>query len=183
MGNTMKRISSLCACLILAAALTQIASVSAVGQLKSQLDGQQNSSQSFLRPMSPSNFLGFFDMNRFSMHQSVGMSYLSSNAGGISLASYTNSMAYQISDPLAVRMDFTLQGSPFGSSGMYTGNDISKLFISRAELNYRLSENSFISVQYRQLPYNQWLSSDPFDSYRGFNSGYRSATMQVWGDQ
>ena len=179
----MKRNFVVYAGLLLASVWMMLTAGTAYGQFKSQIDNQSGSTQSFVRPLSATSFLSFFDPNRFSMRQNVSMGYMSSNAGGMSLASYTNSMAYQISDPLALRMDFTLQGSPFGSSGMYSGNDVSKLFISRAELNYRLSQNSFISIQYRQLPYNQWLSSDPFDSYRGFNGGYRSATMQMWGDQ
>lgn len=147
----------------------------AYGQFKSQADAQQDLKQSMLRPFSSNSLLSWFDPNRFSMRQSVGMSFLSSGLGGLSLASYTNSMRYQVSDPLQVRMDFTLQGAPFGSSQLFSGANLNKLFISRAELDYRLSQNSFLSIQFQQSPYQQWLTNDPFRAYR--------SSSLMWGDE
>ena len=136
---------------------------SANAQLKNQIDEQQSVSQSMLRPLSAQSLLGLFDPNKFSMHQSISMSYLSAAGSGVSLASYTNSMAYQLADPLNLRMDLTLQGQPFGTgSGIYSGTNLSKLFISRAELNYKAADNMFISFRFRQMPYSQWMMSDPF---------------------
>ncbi|MFI5251822.1 MAG: hypothetical protein ACHQQQ_05235 [Bacteroidota bacterium] len=146
--------------------LILIVSVTGSAQLKSQVDEQQNAASSMLRPLSASNFLGLLDMNRFSMRQNVSMGYFTGGGSGLSLASYTNSMNYQISDPLNIRMDFTLQGSPFGNYGSNLQSNLNKLYISNAELNYRLNNNMFFQFRYQQLPYSQWLMSDPFGYYR-----------------
>jgi hypothetical protein len=135
-------------------------------QFKSQIDDQSNVSQSMLRPLSTSSFFGLFDLNRLTMRQNISLGYVSGGGTGLSLASYTNSLNYQLADPLNVRMDVTLQGSPFGSYGSNLSTNLNKLFISTAELNYRMSDNMFIQFRYQQLPYNQWLMADPFGSYR-----------------
>lgn len=142
-------------------------------QLKSQIDEQQNVSQSMLRPLSTSNFLGLLDLSRLSMHQNISLGYVSGGGTGLSLASYTNSLNYQIADPLNIRMDVTLQGSPFGSSNSNLSTNLNKLFISTAELNYRMNDNMFIQFRYQQLPYNRWLMADPFGDYRApYYMGY-----------
>ena len=77
----------------------------------------------------------------------------------MSLASYTNSMFYKISDPLNVRFDVTLQGSPFGQTGSLNRSDLSGVYLSRAELNYQPWQNVALQIQYRQLPlslYNRY---------------------------
>ena len=146
--------------------LTVFLAGSGSAQLKSQVEDQQNVSNSMVRPFSGTSFMGFFDPNRFSMNQNISVGYVSGGGMGMSLASYTNSMNYQISDPLNVRMDVTLQGSPFGSSNANLQNNLSKLFISNAELNYRISNNMQLRFQYQQLPYSQWMMNDPLGSYR-----------------
>jgi hypothetical protein len=138
----------------------------ASAQFKNQVDEQQNVGHSMLRPLSTSSLLGFFDLSRLSMRQNISLGYYSGGGTGLSLASYTNSLNYQIADPLNIRMDVTLQGSPFGSYGSNLNSNLNKLFISTAELNYRMSDNMFIQFQYRQIPYSQWLMADPFGVYR-----------------
>lgn len=135
-------------------------------QFKRQVEDQQNLGSSMLRPLSTSSFLGFFDPNRFSMRQNISLGYFSGGGTGLSLASYTNSLNYQIADPLNIRMDITLQGSPFGNYGSNLQNNLNRLFISTAELNYRMSDNTFIQLRFQQLPYNRWLMADPFGYYR-----------------
>lgn len=81
----------------------------------------------------------------------------------MSLASYTNSMFYKIADPLDVRLDLSLMGSPFGANAYQT--DYSKIFISRAELNYKPWENFHIHLQYRQLPINMYGYYMPYHWY------------------
>ena len=138
----------------------------ASAQLKTQIDGQQSISNALIRPLSAESFTGLFDPNRFSMRHSFSLGYVSGGGNGLSLASYTNSMNYKLADPLDVRMDITLQGSPFGSYGSPTQNNLSKLFISNAQMNYRMGDNMRIQFQYQQLPYSQWLMNDPFSPYR-----------------
>ena len=127
--------------------------VSATAQFKSQIENQPSASEYLVRPApSLSNLMSWFNPDNFHMRQSAGISYSSFGGQGVSLASYTNSMFYRIADPLDVRMDVTLQGSPFGQNNMYQKNSLNGIFLSRAELNYRPWENFLINVRYSQLP-------------------------------
>lgn len=144
--------------------------LSSEAQFKSQSE-QPGVSQSLIRPAtSISSLLGLIDPNRFAMRHNFSLGYLSAGGSGQSMASYTNSMFYQISNPLNVRFDVTLMGSPFGGSGVSGANSFNKLLVSRAELNYRPWENFFVRFQYRQLPSADWYS-------RQFAAPY------YWGDE
>ena len=142
-------------------------------QLKSELDDQPSASQSLVHPAPTiGNLLGFFNPENFSMQNSLSYSYISAGGTGLSVASYTNSMFYKIFDPLNVRVDLTLQGTPLGASTPYQ-SALNGLFLSRAELNYKPSQNFSIKVQYNHLPvnyygmYNPWYGMSPFSSNWG----------------
>lgn len=143
-----------------------IASVS-LAQLKSQQAEQQQSvSQSLVHPATSINsFLGLLNPENFSMRHNFALTYLSAGGTGMSVASYTNSMFYKIADPLNVRFDVTLMGSPFGQYSSATQNDLTKLFVSRAELNYKPLENLFIKVQYSQMPYGISGYGQPYSMF------------------
>ncbi len=119
--------------------------------------------------------LGFFNPKNFTMNHSFNVSMLSTSTGNISLTSYTNSMNYQFSKKLSVSADVTMQYSPFASSVYGTGyanqmqKDFSGLNLSRASLNYKISENSSIKFEYvneRNNPYS-YNPYNPF--YDGVN--------------
>jgi hypothetical protein len=136
----------------------------ASAQFKSQVENQQSVSQSLVHPGSGINsFLGLLNPDNFMMRHSFDVSYISSGGYGLSLASYTNSMFYKIADPLNVRFDITLQGSPFGNSAGLQQNDLNKIFLSNAELNYRPADNVFIKLQYNQVPFNRYYYNDRFN--------------------
>jgi len=79
--------------------------------------------------------------------------HMSAGGTGLSVASYTNSMFYKIADPLEVRMDITLQGSPFGPTAGADRNNLSKLYVSRLQMNYQPWKDVFLQLQYRESPY------------------------------
>lgn len=143
--------------------MTLIISVTSLCQFKSDYEHQSSVSQSLVKPnASIGNFLGLINPENFSMRHSFAMNYMTDGGGGLSTASYTNSMFYKIADPLNVRFDVTLMGSPFGTYAGYQQNDYNKIFISRAELNYRPWENTYIKVEYNQLPFNRYYYYDRF---------------------
>ena len=120
--------------------------------------------------------LGIFNPKNFSMSQSFQVSMLSSKYGSVSLTSLVNSMNYKISEKLNVSADVRLQYSPYTSSvfgSQYAKglqNDLSGLYLSRVSLDYKLTENSFIKFEYRNLNdgsyynglYNPYLNNDGF---------------------
>lgn len=93
-------------------------------------------------------FLGFLNLENFSMNHSVGMSYSSWGSNGVMLGTYTNSMFYKISENLNLEIDASLVTSPYSTFGDQFSKDISGLYLSRAQLNYKISDDSFLSIQY-----------------------------------
>lgn len=101
--------------------------------------------------------LGIFNPKNFSMTHSFQVSMLSSKYGSVSLTSYVNSMNYKFNDKLSVSADVKLQYSPYSSSAFGSQyaknmqNDLSGLMLSRLSLDYKLSESSFIKLEFRNL--------------------------------
>jgi len=168
----MKRCIILClSCLVIVAGTS--------AQLKIQDQQETNASQSLVHPSTSINsFLGLLNFDNFMMRHTFSLNYLSAGGEGISIASYTNSMLYRIADPLNVRFDVTLQGSPFGQTGSFQKSDLSKVYISRAELNYRPADNMFITLQYRQVPFGFYNRLG-----NGLSNGYYPYSSGFWGDE
>jgi hypothetical protein len=129
-------------------------SVPLMAQFKKQVDSRPSVSESLVRAESSNLLFGWFDPNRFSMHQSYSLSYMTAGGQGMSLGVLTSSMFYKLSDPLDVQFDVSLQHSPFSSFG--NSKSLSGIYLSRAQLNYRPAENMLLQIQYRQLPSLYW---------------------------
>jgi hypothetical protein len=151
---------------MLAAALLA-GSLSAAAQFKSQVPGYGGSGPA---PGSGESglILGFFDPSRFTMRHSLNLSYQTFSGQGMSLGTYTNSMMYQVTDELTARADVSLSYSPYNSFTGFGKQDFSSIYLSRAEVSYRPSENFMVNIQYRAEPYGYY---SPF----GYGSG-------MWGD-
>jgi hypothetical protein len=122
------------------------------GQFKDNNVLQPSIKEALTSPASNSMMFGFIDPANFSMNHSVSLSYASFGSNSFSLSTYTNSMMYKFSDKLDVQVDASLVASPYSSLGRNFQNQISGLYLSRAELNYKPWENCNISLQYRSLP-------------------------------
>lgn len=129
-------------------------------QFKSQAE-RPSASQSIVRPATGlSSFFGLLNPDNLSIKHNFSMSYFSFSGTGMSLAAYTSSLFYRISDPLNVRFDVTLQGSPFGQTAYQ--NSLNGIFLSRAEVNYRPWENFLIRFEYNRLPFNYYGLYNPW---------------------
>ena len=146
--------------LVLAVSLT-------FGQFKPKSTEQPKVADSFIQPPSATAWFSFFDANNFQMHHSYSASF--STGGGMSLAlqRYTNTMTYQFSKQFDARVDLSLQNSPYSSLDYRLQNQFSKAFVSRAELNYRPTDDMVIRLQYRQVPYSLYGYG-----YGGYGLGY-----------
>ncbi len=94
---------------------------------------------------------------------------LSSGFGNVSVTSYVNSMNYKVTDRLNVSADVKLQYAPYVSSSLGSSfskglqNDLNGLSLSRLSVDYKVSDNSYIKLEYRKLddmyyysPYNDF---------------------------
>lgn len=94
---------------------------------------------------------GFLSSDRFSMHHSFSASFLSAGGHGMMLNSYTNTIHYQISDPLTLRVNLGLMSTPHSSFQTWSGDNNLKFF-GGAELMYRAGSNTTISLGVEQMP-------------------------------
>jgi len=136
-----------------------ILSAIAVGQFRYQPEARSSAGESLLRQDDGGLLFGWFDPSRLSVRNSYSLSYSTSGGKGYSLGELTSNIAYQISNPLSVQFDVSLVHSPFSNIGGSFAKDISGIYLSRAELNYRPSKNMFLQIQFRQLPAMYWLNN------------------------
>ncbi len=125
---------------------------------------------------SPSSFLtNFFNPNNFQMNHSVNMSYSAFGNNGIALSTYTNSMMYKFSENLNLELDASAVFSPYSSFGEEHQNSINGIYLTRAQLNYKISDKSSITIQYFRPPpgtyYNSFYNYSPFSRSR-FPQGF-----------
>jgi hypothetical protein len=118
--------------------------------------------------------LGIFNPKNFSMHHSFQASMMSSRYGNVSLTSYVNTMNYKFNDRLNISADVKLQYSPYVSSSMGPAyaknlqNDLNGLSLSRLSVDYKVSDNSYIKLEFRNMDgiYNNGYYDDYFFNRR-----------------
>ncbi len=90
--------------------------------------------------------LGFINPEKFSMHHSFSMNYMTmGNGQGMMVNSYLNTMDYQISNPLFLRLNLGIMNSPYNSFVNNPAVNNTKFF-GGAELMYRPTENTSIKL-------------------------------------
>ena len=89
---------------------------------------------------------GFLNTDKFSMSHNLSMSYASMGSAGMGVTMYTNSMRYQISNPLSVQADVSVVYSPFSSLGNAFQKEIGGIYLNRAQVDYQPSKNFRVSL-------------------------------------
>ena len=116
------------------------------------------------------------------MNHSFNVSMVNSSYGNVSLTSYLNSMNYQVNDRFNISADVKVQYSPFAdnrlgaSSSQALQRNLSGLFLSRASLNYKISDNSFINFEYRNIDQSDYM----YNNYNPFNPYSSSYNNSNW---
>ena len=142
--------------------------VSAIGsaQFKTRMNDEPSVSQSLIRSDDGGLLFGWFDPGKLKMTQSYSLSYQTFGQNGLALGVYTNSLSYQVSDPLSVQMDVSVMHSPYSTLGGNFSKSLSGIYLSRAEINYKPSDNTLFQIQFRQLPaslyYGNYGYGSPF---------------------
>ena len=130
------------------------------------INAQYKSDVNKVNSTTNSLILGIFNPKNFSMKHSFQVSMLTSSYGTFSVTSYINSMEYKFSEKLKVSADVKLQYSPYASSkfgkdySTALQNDLTGLKLSRLSLDYKISENSNLYFEFRNLD-----GVYPYDSY------------------
>ncbi|MBL1212097.1 MAG: hypothetical protein HND52_01955 [Ignavibacteriae bacterium] len=140
------------------------------GQFREELERPKDVRGGITNDAPPSLMLGFFNPENFTMNHAFNLSYTAFGGHGVSLGVYTNSMIYKFNEDLDIQVDASLVTSPYNTFGNNFSDQISGFYLSRAQLNYRPTENSNISIQFRQIPYgygNPYGYSNYRNSYYG----------------
>jgi len=147
--------------LVVLSAATLLMTVSGLGQFKAQVEQSNNVSSGLMTPSAGSLFLGWFDPEKFHMSHSFDLSYQTGGGQAFSLGTYTNRMRYDFAENLTAGADLSLSYSPYNTFPTINGkkNDLSSLYLSRANLSYRPWENVLVQVQYRSIPYGSYYYS------------------------
>jgi len=137
-------------------------------QLKSQIPETPTLEQVIRVPgVSSLNNLSWFDPNRFSIHQSYSLSFISGSGQSQSLGLYQNSMSYVFSDKLLLNTRFGFVHNPFNVGNAINRSNMLDNLLYGADLTYRPRENlimnfSFdkvpVTYRYRYYPYNSLYS-------------------------
>lgn len=133
------------------ALLIIISSVSLYGQFRDELNKQPDIKSGILNNGS-STLFGLFNADNFKMNHTFDISYQTSGFGNIALSTYTNSMFYKFSDKLNFQADVSLVNSPYNSFGKDFSKQINGIYLSRAQINYKPTDNMNIIFQYRSFP-------------------------------
>lgn len=104
-----------------------------------------------------------FDPAKFHMSHSYSMSYFSLGGKGITQGLYLNTMSYQFSDPLLLKLQLGFAHQPFNAFG----NNNTPLFnngffVSGAELTYKPMNNMTLHFQFNRLPGQSYYYMNPF---------------------
>jgi len=151
--------------IIVAAAVALLCASASMAQFKTQVDQGPIVSDGVASQSTGSFLFGWFNPENFHMRHSFDLSYQTFGGQGMSLGTYTNSMAYDFSEKLNARADISMSYSPYNTFSTFGGkkNDLSQIYLSRAEVNYKPWENVLFKFQYRQIPYGSYYYS-PFYS-------------------
>ncbi|MBN1638258.1 MAG: hypothetical protein JW866_04790 [Ignavibacteriales bacterium] len=131
-------------------------------QYKEDANKPVDFSVNFSEENGSSLLLGFINPNNFSMRHTFSMSYSTFGNHGIALGVYTNRMQYNFNDDLSIQADVSFVNSPYSSFGDEFANQINGVYLTRAQLKYKISENSKLTLQFNQIPpgfYNPYNSS------------------------
>lgn len=100
-----------------------------------------------------------FGLVDFQMGHSYEMSFGSFGGNSFNQNMYTNTMHLFFNDRLTGRVDLSVLHSPFGN-GIHGSQQNAQFLIRNASLTYNFSDNSHLTVSYRQLPTSMFY--DPF---------------------
>tara|TARA_Y100000991_G_C21814836_1_gene281307 strand:+ start:87 stop:557 length:471 start_codon:yes stop_codon:yes gene_type:complete len=124
-----------------------------IGEIPTNLNGELDS-----RPS-----LSLFDSERFDMSHGLSMTMISNGQNMYSLTGLTNRISYLVMDNLKVDANIILYKSqmPFQQQDKFRNLlDIAY----DAGVTYKPTENSFLKIRFKSLPYNQrYQTRSPFN--------------------
>ncbi len=104
----------------------------------------------------------FLDPSKFKMSHSFNMSFGMGGGQQLFQNAYINTMFFQFSDNLSLTTDLGIMQTPYHTFGKNSSLN-NPQFFGGAQLNYKISDDSFLQLRFESLPAN---------SYNGYNNYY-----------
>jgi hypothetical protein len=124
--------------------------------------------------LKPKGFLdNLLDPNKFSMTHSYSLSFFNVGNQSLNQGLYLNTMTYQFSDPLLMQVAIGYVHQPFGGFQNQDGQN-GKMFVQRAMLQYKPSENMTLRIDFQQIPSSMYSPYGYGYGYGGYYSPYGS---------
>ena len=145
-----------------------VAGVNLQAQLKSQLPQDLSVSEAIKIPGvgSTGSALGFIDPNRFFMHQSYSLSFLSWGGGSTSLGVYQNTMSYIFSEKLAMNARLGFMHNPLSIGNLTSQSNLMDNLIYGADLIYCPKDNTMFRISFDKSPYYRRSGFYPYGYYQ-----------------
>jgi hypothetical protein len=124
----------------------------------------------YIRSTTSSFVQNFIDFSKLKMQHSFSMSYSAIGNQGFALGVFTNTLRYDFADNLNFQAAVSFVNSPYSTFGKEFSKGINGIYLQKAELNYKPSENTSISLSFSQLPYSYY--NYPYGGYGYFNRWY-----------
>jgi hypothetical protein len=127
---------------------------------------------------SSQSIFGFINPDNFSMNHTFDLSYSTlGGSNGMALGVYTNSMMYKFSERLNIQTDISVVNSPYNTFGKDFSKQINGVYLSRAQLNFKASDNMNIMIEYNHNPFGYY---SPY-YYGGYSPFYRCGFYDDFG--
>ena len=97
----------------------------------------------------------FFDPSKLTMHHSYSMSYYTGGGRSGSIGYYMNSIEYEFSNPLKIRVDLGYLHSPTNMFSNGSAASQSGAFVPGFSIDWRPSKHFNFRLDYRQIPQSQ----------------------------
>ena len=142
----------------------------------------------------PLSLAGLFNAQSLRIGHSYEFSYSGFGGSSLGLGVYTTSLQWQPSNRLAARVDVGVAHSPFGSADVqqalgFDQNTPARVFLRNAEIAYRPTENSMLTLQiqqnpmgaYGRSPYGSYASPYGYGGYYGLAPGFGTSFNARYG--
>jgi len=92
-------------------------------------------------------------LSSFNMRHSYSLTYSSLGKNSFAIQAYTNTISFNLSDNLSFEMDASIVNMPYSTLGRNFQNYINGIYLTRAQLNYKISEKSNLQIQFNNKPF------------------------------
>jgi len=123
----------------------------AFAQLKK--DSKKPDFTNILAKPGDSFLMSFLDPSNFQMSHSFNMSFGMGGGQQMLQNAYINTMFFQLSEDLTLTTDLGIMQTPYHTFGENSSLSDPQFF-GGAQLNYKISENSFLKLRFESVPYN-----------------------------